>query len=160
MHELCRPEKSGGWQGYSAFCMKYLTLAVFLLPACPPAFAQGPGSVPAMPLTAAVRALGNLRAEAAVPVLMEKFLDEKEKTGIRLQALDALANYPKDGVFNLFVKALNDEDARIKNQALVSLYNGFAWDRARTLPYIQKMASDGDVGDRAAQYLKNMGAGK
>ena len=109
---------------------------------------------------AAVRALGYAKDESVVPVLIERFQDEKEKPGVRLQAADSLTNYPTDGAFGVFVKALDDADLHIKRQALVSLYNGFGWDKTRVLPHIEKMAKDKDTETIANQYLKNLGVKK
>lgn len=109
---------------------------------------------------AAVAALGNSRQASVVPVLLEKFGDTKETLGVRLRAADALANYPTDEVFTAFSAALGDGNAEIKRQALVSLYNGFAWDKQRTLPLVRRAAADKDTEKIARQYLKNLGEKK
>lgn len=109
---------------------------------------------------AAVRALAFSEDETAAAVLTAKFTDEKELLGVRLQAANSLSYHPSDEVFGVFVKALDDANPLVRKQALVSLYNGFGWDKARVLPYIEKMAKDKDTETIANQYLKNLGVKK
>ena len=107
--------------------------------------------------SSAVRALGYLKDAAAVAVLIEKFNDEKEQSGIRLQAANSLANYPRDDVFTVLVEALGDSNVLIRKQALVSLYNGFSSDKARVRPHLERMLKDNDTKELAEKYLSLLG---
>lgn len=108
----------------------------------------------------AVKALSDSDPATAVPALLEAFRDKKEAPGVRLQAADSLSNYPEDRVFDVLAAALDEPGAMMKRQALVSLYNGFGWDKKRVAPIIKRMAGDPDTKAIAAQYLKNLGAEK
>lgn len=106
--------------------------------------------------TSAVRALGFARDEAVVPLLIEKFNDEKEELGVRLRAADALTRYPSDAVFNVYVKALESPAQEIRLQAMVSMFNAFGYDKPRVRPYVERMVKDPHAGGAARTYLNRL----
>lgn len=106
---------------------------------------------------AAVKALGLAGDEAAVPLLIEKFNDEKEELGVRLRAADGLTRYPSDRVFEVYVKALDNPVKEIRAQAVVSMYNAFGYDKPRVRPHLERMLKDPAVGATAKVYLERLG---
>ncbi|MDQ7772125.1 MAG: HEAT repeat domain-containing protein [Elusimicrobiales bacterium] len=106
---------------------------------------------------AAVKALAFSADPAAAAELLARFADADEEMGVRLRAADSLTRYQTDAVFAAFTAALDDADGRIRTQAVVSLYNGFGYDRPRVRPYLERMADDPSAGGTAKLYLERLG---
>lgn len=107
---------------------------------------------------AAVRALAFAKDDAAAAALMRIFADADEAVGVRLLAADSLTLYPTDAVFSAFTAALDDADGRIRTQAVVSLYNAFAYDKPRVRPHLERMTVDAEAGETARIYLERLGS--
>ncbi len=106
---------------------------------------------------AAVRALAFAGTDEAAAALMRKFADAGELTGVRQHAADSLTRYQTDAVFAAFIAALDDADGGIRTQAVVSLYNGFGYDKPRVRPHLERMIADAEAGETAKLYLERLG---
>lgn len=106
---------------------------------------------------AAVKALAFSADAAAAAELLARFADAGEDLGVRLRAADSLTRYSTDAVFAAFITALDDADGLIRTQAVVSLYNGFGYDKPRVRPHLERMTADPEAGETARLYLERMG---
>lgn len=106
---------------------------------------------------AAVKALAFVKDDVAAAELMSRFADADEDLGVRLRAADSLTRYQTEAVFSAFVAALGDADGRIRTQAVVSLYNGFGYDKPKVRSHLERMTADPEAGETAKLYLERLG---
>jgi HEAT repeat protein len=65
--------------------------------------------------------MGQLKAEAALPALLEAFKDKK--ASVRARAADALGQHRAEAALPALLEALKDKDASVRARAADSLEN-------------------------------------
>jgi len=101
-----------------------------------------------------VLSLGQSRNPVAVAVLEKIFLDEKEDLGVRLQAGNALSYILNDESLKILEKALDNENPKIRLQAVVALGNMGRFKREYRKKLIEKMLEDSD--EKIRNYTKEI----
>ncbi|MFH1259574.1 MAG: HEAT repeat domain-containing protein [Elusimicrobiota bacterium] len=98
----------------------------------------------------AAYSLGYAQDKSVVPTLMETFLNEKEQIGVRLQAANALTNYPPtEEIYQCFSRGLGNPNPTIRMQAVTSLSLSFgAASKNKIVPLLKKMLKDKEAAVR------------
>ncbi|MFP4267155.1 MAG: HEAT repeat domain-containing protein [Spirochaetaceae bacterium] len=90
---------------------------------------------------AAMDALGEIKSEESVPLFSRVALDEDEESGLRWKAVTALGNIGTDEALETILKAMGEQDARLREYAVEAL-SKFPESKEITRALIQAMRDD------------------